>query len=111
MAEETKEINAEMIYYRLDAIEKQLKDMAEDKEIQQKHGFQIHEIKETQEKQNQEIEKQNQEIEKLKSRMDVVEQAPIQNNSEKWKFITDVAMKLIITACVTYLLASIGLKL
>lgn len=104
MAEETKEINAEMIYYRLDAIEKQLKDMAEDKEIQQKHGFQIHELKENQAS-------QTQEIEKLKNRMNVVEQAPIQNNSEKWKFITDIAMKLIITACVTYLFASIGLKL
>ncbi|MBQ0165522.1 MAG: hypothetical protein KBT02_00255 [Treponema sp.] len=111
MAEETKEINAEMIYYRLDAIEKQLKDMAEDKEIQQKHGFQIHEIKETQEKQNQEIEKQNQEIEKLKSRMDVVEQAPMKSSAEKWKTISDIVFKSVITVGVTFVLAKFGLKI
>lgn len=104
MAEETKEINAEMIYYRLDAIEKQLKDMAEDKEIQQKHGFQIHEIKETQEK-------QNQEIEKLKSRMDVVEQAPMKSSAEKWKIISDIVFKSVITAGVVFVLAKFGLKI
>lgn len=104
MAEETKEINAEMVYYRLDAIEKQLKEMAEDKEIQQKHGFQIHEIKETQEK-------QNQEIEKLKVRMDVVEQAPVKSSAEKWKVISDIVFKSVITAGVVFVLAKFGLKI
>ncbi len=104
MADETKEINAEMIYYRLDAIEKQLKGMTEDKEIQQKHGFQIHEIKETQEK-------QNQEIEKLKSRMDVVEQAPMKSSAEKWKIISDIVFKSVITAGVVFVLAKFGLKI
>ena len=104
MTEEKNEINAEMVYYRLDAIEKQLKDMAEDKEIQQKHGFQIHEIKEN-------LEEQNKEIEKLKVRMDTVEQAPLKSSAEKWRTITDIVFKSIITAGVTFVLARYGLKI
>lgn len=100
---DSKDLNGEMILYRLDSIEKAIVEVKEDQKIYGLQKYQIEELSTKVTAQQIEIAGHDVKIRDLQS-------APDKAKAKRWQEVIDVAYKSIIELAIIGLLIKIGLK-